>query len=272
MQLLVEGLSAAHGPRRVLSEVDLTASPGTVTAIVGPNGCGKSTLLRCAARLHRPDAGRVTLGGTDIRRRTPRALARDLALLPQQPTAPEAITVRGLVAHGRHPHQGLFRQWSREDEDAAREALEAAGVADLADRRLDRLSGGQRQRCWLAMILAQATPVVLLDEPTSALDLGHQVEVLSLIRRIAAGRNATVVMVVHDLSAAARYADRLVAMADGRVLADGVPRAVLTGELVKRLYGIEADVLSAPGDGASVIVPRQDPGTDTSSTVNKPTR
>lgn len=265
MKLAVEGLSAAYGTREVVSEVDFTASPGSVTAIVGPNGCGKSTLLRCAARLHRPTAGRVTVDGADVWRRAPRRVARDLALLPQSPTAPEAITVAGLVAHGRHPHQGLFRQWSREDETSAREALDATGVAELAARRVDRLSGGQRQRCWLAMILAQDTPVVLLDEPTSALDLGHQVEILSLIRKIARIRNRTVLMVVHDLAAAARYADRLIAMREGRIIAEGPPAEVLTGELVKRLYGIEADILSAPGDGSPVVVARPDQASITSS-------
>ena len=268
MRLLVEGLHAGYGGREVVSAVDLVAEPGSVTAIVGPNGCGKSTLLRCVARLHTPAAGRVTVDGADVWRRAPRHVARDLALLPQSPTAPEAITVAGLVAHGRHPHQGLFRQWSREDEAAAREALAATGVAELAGRRVDRLSGGQRQRCWLAMILAQDTPVVLLDEPTSALDLGHQVEVLSLIRKIARKRNRTVVMVVHDLAAAARYADRLIAMRDGRVAAEGAPADVLTSGLVKRLYGVEADILSAPGDGSPVVVARPDVDATTSSLSN----
>ncbi|MEV0645315.1 ABC transporter ATP-binding protein [Phytomonospora sp. NPDC050363] len=269
MKLTVEGLRAAYGKREVVSEVDFVAAPGTVTAIVGPNGCGKSTLLRCVARLHKPSGGRVTVDGADVWARSPRRVARDLALLPQSPVAPEAITVAGLVSHGRHPHQGLFRQWSRQDEAAAREALAATGVAELAGRRVDRLSGGQRQRCWLAMILAQDTPVVLLDEPTSALDLGHQVEVLSLIRKIAGKRNRTVLMVVHDLAAAARYADRLIAMRDGRVVAEGAPAEVLTSGLVKSLYGVEADILAAPGDGAPVVVARADSASPTSSLCDK---
>ncbi|MFD8587977.1 ABC transporter ATP-binding protein [Streptomyces sp. NPDC059637] len=254
MELHVEGLTAGYPGRPVVDGVDLAVPAGRVVAVVGPNGCGKSTLLRAVARLHRPDAGTVTVGGEDVWKLPPRRAAHRLALLPQAPQAPEAITVAGLVRYGRHPHQGLFRQWSREDERAVREALAATGVEGLAERRLDELSGGQRQRCWLAMVLAQHTPVVLLDEPTSALDLGHAVEVLELVRDVArSGR--TVVMVLHDLVSAARYADELVAMRDGRIVAAGPPREIVDAALVRELYDVEADVLRAPGDGAPVVVP-----------------
>lgn len=254
MELRVEGVRAGYPGHVAVDGVDLTVPAGQVVAVVGPNGCGKSTLLRTVARLHRPDEGRVMLGDEDVWELKPRRAAHRVALLPQSPQAPEAVTVAGLVRYGRHPHQGLFRQWSREDEAAVREALEVTGVADLAGRRLDQLSGGQRQRCWLAMVLAQQTPVVLLDEPTSALDLGHAVEVLGLARDVArAGR--TVVMVLHDLAAAARYADTIVAMRDGSVVAAGDPREVVNAALVRELYGIEADILSAPSDGSPVVVP-----------------
>lgn len=254
MELVVEGLRANYPGTVAVDGVDLTVAPGQVVAIVGPNGCGKSTLLRCIARLHRPEAGRVLVGGDDLWRMRPREAAHRVALLPQSPRAPEGLTVAGLVRYGRHPHQGLFRQWSRTDEQVVAEALTATGVTDLADRRVDQLSGGQRQRCWIAMVLAQQTPIVLLDEPTSALDLGHQVEVLELAREVArSGR--TVVMVLHDLISAARYADVLVAMRDGRVVAQG-SREVVDTALVRQLYDLEADVLSAPGDGAPVVVPR----------------
>ncbi|MGW4896253.1 ABC transporter ATP-binding protein [Kitasatospora sp. NPDC004240] len=256
MELAVQGLAAGYAAGRpVLNGIDLDVPAGRVVAIVGPNGCGKSTLLRSIARLHRPDAGRVLVGGEDVWKLRPRRAAHRVALLPQSPQAPEAVTVAGLVRYGRHPHQGLFRQWSADDERLTAEALRATGVAELADRRLDRLSGGQRQRCWLAMVLAQDTPVVLLDEPTSALDLGHAVEVLELVRRVAAG-GRTVVMVLHDLAAAARYADLLVALRDGAVVACGPPREVVDAALVRALYDIDSDVLDAPGDGAPVIVPR----------------
>ncbi|MCW5249799.1 ABC transporter ATP-binding protein [Streptomyces sp. SHP 1-2] len=254
MELRTEGLIAGYSGRTVVNGVDVTVPSGRVVAIVGPNGCGKSTLLRAMARLHAPEAGRVLVGGEDVWRMRQREAAHRIALLPQSPQAPEAVTVAGLARYGRHPHQGLFRQWSRADELAVERALSATGTTGLAERRLDELSGGQRQRCWLAMALAQETPVLLLDEPTSALDIGHAVEVLDLVREIAAdGR--TVVMVVHDLAAAARYADSLVAMRDGRVVACGAPRDTIDASLVRELYGVDAEVLTAPSDGSPVVVP-----------------
>ncbi|MFF7246113.1 ABC transporter ATP-binding protein [Embleya sp. NPDC008237] len=255
MELLVEDLHAGYPGHRAVSGVDLSVAAGSVVAIVGPNGCGKSTLLRSIARLHKPDSGRVRVGGDDIWRLKPRQAAHRVGLLPQNPTAPEAVTVAGLVRYGRHPHQGLFRQWSRADERVCRDALTATGVLDLADRRLDRLSGGQRQRCWVAMVIAQEAPVMLLDEPTSALDLGHAVEVLGLVRQVAAG-GRTVVMVLHDLASAARYADVLVAMRAGEVIASGPPKEVVDAALVRALYDVDADILRAPGDDTPVVVPR----------------
>ncbi|MFC0041681.1 ATP-binding cassette domain-containing protein [Actinomadura rayongensis] len=254
MELVLEGVRAGYPGLVAVDGVDLRVPSGQVVAIVGPNGCGKSTLLRSVARVHRPLAGRITVGGADLWALRPRQAAHRVTLLPQHPVAPEGVTVAGLVAYGRHPHQGLFRQWSAEDERVVADAMEATGVAALAGRRVDRLSGGQRQRCWLAMVLAQETPVTLLDEPTSALDLGHQVEVLDLVRSVARG-GRTIVMVLHDIASAARYADLLVALRDGRIVAAGPPRDVVDAGLVRTLYGIEADVLAAPGDGAPVIVP-----------------
>ncbi|MFB9904878.1 ABC transporter ATP-binding protein [Allokutzneria oryzae] len=253
MTLAVEGLRVSYPGHVAVDGVDLQVGAGQVVAVVGPNGCGKSTLLRSVARLHRPDSGRVLAAGADVWRLRPRQAAHRIALLPQSPLAPEAVTVTGLVRYGRHPHQGLFRQWSREDERVVRESMAATGVLGLADRRLDQLSGGQRQRAWVAMVLAQESPVLLLDEPTSALDLGHQVEVLNLVRTVAdAGR--TVVMVLHDLLSAARYADLLVAMRDGRIVAAGPPREVVNAGLVRELYDVEADILEAPSDGTPVVV------------------
>lgn len=255
MELSVSSLHASYPHVPAVAGIDLDVPAGQVVAIVGPNGCGKSTLLRCIARLHKPDSGAVTVNGDDVWSLRPRDVARRVALLPQSPIAPEAITVKGLVAYGRHPHQGLFRQWSLADEQAADAALDDTGISSFAHRRLETLSGGQRQRAWLAMALAQDTPIVLLDEPTSALDLGHTVEVLSLIRSIArTGR--TVVMVVHDLVSAARYCDVLVAMHDGILAAAGDPREIVTPQLVHSLYNIDADILTSPGDDAPVVVPR----------------
>lgn len=251
----IEGLVASHGNTQILKGIDLGIAPGQVTVIAGPNGCGKSTLLRCMARLHRPDAGTLTVAGQNIWTMSGRDTARRIALLPQAPLAPDGVTVAALVRYGRHPHQSLFRQWSDADERAVEQALRDTGTLDLASRPLAALSGGQRQRCWLAMVLAQETPLLLLDEPTSMLDLGHQVEVLELVRALA--RNGRqVVMVLHDLGAAARYADTLVAMQAGRIIAAGCPRMIVTPALVRQLYQVDADVLYAPGDGAPVVMPR----------------
>ncbi|WP_026328861.1 ABC transporter ATP-binding protein [Streptomyces sulphureus] len=257
--LEVAGLHVGYPNRPVVHGADVTVEAGQVAAIVGPNGCGKSTLLRSLARLHRPASGTVRASGVDVWALGRREAARRIALLPQSPLAPEGVTVSGLVRFGRHPHQSVLRQWSREDERAVREAMEATATVEFAGEPLARLSGGQRQRCWLAMVLAQETPLVLLDEPTSALDLGHVVDVLELVRDITAG-GRTVVMVLHDLSAAARYADTVVAMKDGRVLAQGPPAETVDSALVKELYEVEADVVAGPSDGAPVVVPRSRSG------------
>lgn len=255
MKLTVQRLRAAYGDLVAVDGVDLRVHPGQVLAVVGPNGCGKSTLLRAMARLHRPTSGRVLIGDNDIWRLRPRHAAHRLTLLPQAPRAPEGITVTGLVQYGRHPHRSPLRQWSPDDERAVDEALRSTGTVDLADRPLDTLSGGQRQRCWVAMIVAQQTPVLLLDEPTSMLDLGHGTEVFSLIRSLAA-HGHSIVMVVHDLASAARYADMLLTMRGGRALACGPPREIVDAAMVAELYDVDADILHAPADGSPVIVPR----------------
>jgi iron complex transport system ATP-binding protein len=255
MELRAEHLGAGYGAQAVLRDVGLRIAAGEVVAVVGANGCGKSTLLRCLAGLHRPDSGRVLAGERDLRDLPAQALAQRLGFLPQFPQAPAGIRVEQLVAFGRHPHRSLLRRWSAADEAALREALRRTDLAALAQRPLDQLSGGQRQRAWLAMVLAQATPLLLLDEPASMLDPGHQLELLELIRSLA-GDGRSVVMVLHDLGAA-RHADRLVALDRGRVIADGAPRAVLTRELVQRLYGIDSHILHAPGDDTPIVVPRR---------------
>ncbi|QPF72902.1 ABC transporter ATP-binding protein [Roseateles sp. DAIF2] len=255
MELRIEGLRADYREKAVLQGLDFALRPGRVLAIVGPNGCGKSTLLRCIARLHRPSGGRVLLGGEEVWRLKPAAMARRVGLLPQHTQAPAGITVAQLVAFGRRPYQGLLRQWSVEDEAAVARALAETDLQALVARPVERLSGGQRQRAWLAMVLAQETPWLLLDEPTSMLDLGHQVELLGLVRRLAHQAGRGVVMVLHDLAAAARYADELLALHEGQVLSLGAPREVVTPALVQRLYGVAAHVLAAPDDGAPLVVP-----------------
>ncbi|WP_323038345.1 ABC transporter ATP-binding protein [Gemmobacter sp.] len=241
---------------RVISEgLSLTIPDGGFTVIVGPNACGKSTLLRALARLLVPDSGRVVLDGADISRLPTREVARRLGLLPQAPIAPDGITVADLVARGRFPHQSFLQQWSPQDEQAVARALEATRTADLADRPVGELSGGQRQRVWIAMALAQDTPILLLDEPTTWLDIVHQVEVLDLLAELNA-RGRTVVAVLHELNLAFRYASHLVAMRAGAVVAQGAPADIVTEDLMQRVFGLAALVIPDPLTGQPMVIPR----------------
>lgn len=253
--LKIEGLTAGYGAGAVIERMDLALPRGKITAMIGANACGKSTLLRAMSRLLRPEAGRVLLDGAPIHAMPPRTLARRLGLLPQSPIAPEGITVLDLVSRGRHPHQGLFGRWTAADEAAVGEALEMTGTADLAERLVEDLSGGQRQRVWIAMALAQQTDVLLLDEPTTFLDINHQVEVLDLLTDLNRARGTTVVMVLHDLNLAARYADMLVAMAGGRITSAGAPDEILTEAMLAEVFGLEARILPDPVTGKPMMVP-----------------
>jgi iron complex transport system ATP-binding protein len=254
-RLVARDLTLAYGDRTVVEHLDLAVLDGRVTTVIGPNGCGKSTLLRGLGRLLAPRGGTVLLDGKRIDRMRTRDVAQELGLLPQQPTAPDGLTVRDLVARGRHPHRSWLRQWSGDDEAAVTEALSWTGLEDLHDRELDELSGGQRQRAWLSMALAQNTGVLLLDEPITYLDVAHAVEVLDLIDRLHDERGRTVVMVLHDLTLAARYADHLVVMQDGRIAAAGPPDAVLTADLVEEVFGIRAAVVPDPVSGRPLVLP-----------------
>ncbi len=252
VRLEAKALGMGYGGAAVIEGLDLQLPRGKVTAIVGPNGCGKSTLLAGLARLHKPSSGAVLLNGQAITRLPTREVAQQLALLPQEASAPDGLTVAELIRFGRQPHQRLLQQWSEHDQAIVEAALQAADLSDLADRPLESMSGGQRQRAWIAMAIAQDTPLLLLDEPTSALDLGHQIEVFELIRQLAtAGK--TIVMVVHDLTSACRYADHLVAMHGGRIVAEGAPQNVVTPELVETLYGVACTLLHDPLHGNPII-------------------
>lgn len=255
-RLQAEGLSLGYRDRTVVEHLDLEVLDGAVTAIVGPNGCGKSTLLRGLARLLPAQAGRVLLDGQALSSIPTKQVARQIGLLPQAPVAPEGLTVAELIAHGRHPHQGLLRRASREDDAVVAEAMELTDTLGLAERVVEELSGGQRQRVWIALALAQRPSILLLDEPTSFLDIAHQIEVLDLVRSLNAGRGTTVVMVLHDLAMAARYSDHLVAMREGRIVAQGPPLEVVTEELVREVFDVRCRILPDPDTGTPVVLPR----------------
>jgi iron complex transport system ATP-binding protein len=254
-RLGAEDLRLGYDDREVVRGLSLRIPTGAITCVVGANACGKSTLLRGLARLLRPTGGRVVLDGGDIRRLRTRDVACRLGILPQAPTAPDGITVADLIARGRYPHQSWLRQRGAEDEAAVAAAMVATDTVDLADRPVDELSGGQRQRVWIAMTLAQGTDLLLLDEPTTFLDLAHQVEVLDLLADLNEQDGRTVVLVLHDLNQAARYSDHLVAMKDGRVVAEGAPADVVTVELVREVFGLECRVVADPVTGTPMVVP-----------------
>ncbi|PRY65213.1 iron complex transport system ATP-binding protein [Vreelandella songnenensis] len=253
--LLAQDLVAGYGERTILDGVSLKVPAGHTTAIVGANACGKSTLLRVLARLLTPAKGGVLLNGKDVHQLPSRRLAQQLGFLPQSPIAPEGISVLELVSRGRHPHQGLFKRWSAADEAAVADALAATHMSELAERHVDELSGGQRQRVWIAMALAQQTDVLLLDEPTTFLDINHQVDVLDLLTDLNRERGTTIVMVLHELNLAARYADQLVAMAGGKVYAVGPPEKILTEAMVRDVFGLQSRVIEDPITGKPMMIP-----------------
>ena len=254
--LSAEGLTLSYGDRTIVEGLDLVIPPGRITAIVGANGCGKSTLLRALARLISPREGQVILDGKTLHGRATKEIARTLGLLPQSPIAPEGIAVADLVGRGRHPHQKLLARWSSHDYEVVAQALAATGIEELADRSVDELSGGQRQRAWIAMALAQETDILLLDEPTTFLDVAHQVEVLDLLTDLNRDRGTTIVMVLHDMNLAARYADHLFALRSGRVVASGDPGDVMTSELIREVFDLDALVVTDPVSGSPIVLPR----------------
>ncbi|MFI7290421.1 ABC transporter ATP-binding protein [Streptomyces anulatus] len=254
-RLTAEGLTLGYGDRTVVDSLDLAVPPGRITVIVGANACGKSTLLRSMSRLLAPRAGRVVLDGKEVHRLPAKELARTLGLLPQSPVAPEGITVSDLVGRGRHPHQSVFSRWNEKDDAAVAAALEATHTEPLAERAVDELSGGQRQRVWIAMALAQQTDLLLLDEPTTFLDASHQIEVLDLLTDLNRTRGTTIVMVLHDLNLAARYADHLIALADGGLHASGAPAEVLTEETVRAVFDLDSRIIQDPVSGRPLMLP-----------------
>lgn len=253
--LQTRDLGLGYGEREIISGLDVDLPSGRFTVIVGPNACGKSTLLRAMARLLTPTAGQVLLDGKDIHATSTKEVAATLGVLPQTPVAPDAITVSDLVGRGRYPHQGWFRRWTAADSEAVAAAMLATDVLELADRSVDELSGGQRQRVWIAMALAQETDILLLDEPTTYLDISHQLDVLDLLTDLNRDRGVTLAVVLHDLNLACRYADHLIAMKAGRVVAEGAPSDVVTESLVHEVFGLRSTVIPDPASGTPMVVP-----------------
>jgi iron complex transport system ATP-binding protein len=255
IRLAARAICAGYDGAAILTDVDLTIPTGRLTVLVGANGSGKSTLLKTMARILAPSSGAVILDGKSVHATNTRAVARKMGLLPQGPIAPEGLTVHELVAQGRFPHQGLMRQWTRADEEAVNGAMATADITDFADRSVDSLSGGQRQRCWIAMVLAQETDLLLLDEPTTFLDLKVQVDLMELLADLAHSGGRTLAVVLHELSLAAAYADHLVMMKEGRIVCAGAPETIFTAEGLKHVFDLDARVIRDAGTGHLVCVP-----------------
>ncbi|MDF2558430.1 MAG: transporter-like protein [Bacillales bacterium] len=253
-RLLAESITIQYDHRVISKNLSIEIPEGSFTVIIGPNACGKSTLLRALSNLLKPSEGQVLLDGKNIHSYKSKEVAKKLGLLPQSSTAPEGITVANLVAHGRYPHQNLIRQWTEADELAVINAMELTNTLELSNRFVDELSGGQRQRVWVAMVLAQQTPLLLLDEPTTYLDIAHQIELLELFKDLNEQGN-TLIAVLHDLNQAARYATHLIAMKNGKVIAQGKPCEIVTEQLIEEVYGLKCMVIEDPVTHTPLIVP-----------------
>ncbi|WP_230874903.1 ABC transporter ATP-binding protein [Lysinibacillus cavernae] len=253
--LEAQNLNVSYGENLILEDLNLQIPKGKITVLVGANGCGKSTLLRTFARLQKPKSGEIFLEDDKIEAISTKEVAKRLAILPQGPVAPEGLTVQQLIKQGRYPHQSWLKQWSTEDEKIVNNALEVTQMLEFADRPVDALSGGQRQRVWIAMTLAQKTDLILLDEPTTYLDMAHQVEILDLLFDLNVNEGRTVVMVLHDLNLACRYAHHIVAVRDKQVYAQGKPEEVVTAEMVQAVFRMDCTIINDPLFGTPLCVP-----------------
>lgn len=255
IRLTTSSLDIAYDDRLIVQDLNIAIPQGKITALVGANGSGKSTILKTMARIMNPSYGSVLLDGKSIHKQSTKEIAKQLAILPQNPTAPDGLTVAELVSYGRFPYQKGFGSMSKDDRSVVQWAIEATVMAEFADRPVDQLSGGQRQRAWIAMALAQETDILFLDEPTTFLDMAHQLEVLHLLQKLNANNNRTVVMVVHDLNHAARYAHHMIAIKSGSVVGEGTPSEVMTQDIMREVFNIEADIVSDPRTGVPLCLP-----------------
>lgn len=250
-----EALSIGYNNQLLFKDLNLHIPRGEITVFVGSNGCGKSTLLRSIARLLKPTSGSVLLEGKDVNQMSSKDVAKKMGILPQSPVSPEGLTVHDLVKQGRYPHQSWLKRWTEEDTSKVEAAMEATNISELRDQAVDTLSGGQRQRAWIAMTLAQDTEVILLDEPTTYLDMTHQIEILDLLFELNEKKNRTIVMVLHDLNLASRYAHNIVAIKDGKIYEQGKPEQIITCDLVRSVFGMECQVSKDPMFGTPHCIP-----------------
>ncbi|WP_270222141.1 iron-enterobactin ABC transporter ATP-binding protein [Kosakonia cowanii] len=250
-----EALTLGYGKKVIAEQLSVAIPDGHFTAIIGPNGCGKSTLLRTLSRLMTPTEGHVYLDGEQIQRFASKEVARRIGLLAQNATTPGDITVQELVARGRYPHQPLFTRWRKEDDEAVKRAMKATGVESLAQQSVDTLSGGQRQRAWIAMVLAQETAIMLLDEPTTWLDISYQIDLLELLSELNREQGYTLAAVLHDLNQACRYATHLIALRDGKIVAQGAPKEIVTAGLIEEVYGLRCMIIDDPVAHTPLVVP-----------------
>ncbi|MCZ8534627.1 ABC transporter ATP-binding protein [Psychrobacillus psychrodurans] len=250
-----QNLTLSYGESIIIEDLNLQIPKGEITVFIGGNGCGKSTLLRSIARLLKPKSGAVLLDGNAISKMSSKDVAKQMSILPQSPVAPEGLTVLQLVKQGRYPYQTWLKQWTEEDEEKVTKALKATAIVDLKDRPVDSLSGGQRQRAWIAMTLAQDTDIILLDEPTTYLDMTHQIEILDLLYELNETEKRTIVMVLHDLNLACRYADNIVAIKDREIYAQGKPEHIISCPLVKNVFGMDCQITKDPLFGTPLCIP-----------------
>ncbi|RLL46587.1 ABC transporter ATP-binding protein [Oceanobacillus piezotolerans] len=253
--LTANNLTLGFGDKIIIDDLDIAIPKGEITVLIGPNGCGKSTLLRSLARLLKPKDGNVILNGEDIAKMRTKEVAKNLAILPQGPVTPDGLTVYELVKQGRHPYRQFIKQWSKEDEAAVQQALASTNMLDLIDQPVDSLSGGQRQRAWIALTLAQQTDLILLDEPTTYLDMTHQIDVLDLLFELNEKDGRTIVMVLHDLNLASRYAHHIIAIKDKKVFAQGKPEDTITSELVHDVFQMKCNIACDPIFGTPMCIP-----------------